>query len=269
MQLASQTVFTLFGFPVTNTIITTMAVNAVIIAVVFIVTRGISLVPGKTQNAVEMCIEYFYNATEEIAGKRAEFIFPWVITIFVFIALSNLMGLLPGIDTIRVHTATSGEGGIALFRGAMSDLNTTLALAVVSLAATHIYSVKYTGVGTYVNRFVPYKSIRYTLSAILMFFVFLFVGMIEVVSEFVKIISLSFRLFGNIFAGETVLSVVISTFINFEPIKVLGISVSLKPLAYFVPSAIMMLEFLVAIIQALVFAMLTMSFMATFTSTER
>jgi F-type H+-transporting ATPase subunit a len=268
MNLASETVFTIMGFPITNTVFTTIIADIVIIALVFITTRYIALVPGKVQNAVEMCIEYFYNATEEIAGKRAEIIYPWVITIFVFIALSNLMGLIPGFETIRVHTASSGAEGVPLFRGAMSDLNTTLALAVVSLAATHFYAVKYTGLGTYVNRFVPYKSLSLSLTAIMMFFIFLFVGMIEVVSELIKIVSLSFRLFGNIFSGETVIATITSTFMNFAPIQIGSFSLSLKPLAYFAPFAIMMLECLVGIIQALVFAMLTMSFMATFTSDE-
>ncbi|MCL2388865.1 MAG: F0F1 ATP synthase subunit A [Elusimicrobia bacterium] len=265
MQLAPQTVFTLFGFPITNTVITTLIVNIVIVTIIFIVTRFGGLVPGKVQNAVEMAVEYFYSATESIAGKRAEFIYPWVATIFIFIVLSNIMGLLPGFESIYI---ISGGEHIPLLRSATSDLNTTLALAAVSLAAVHFYAIKYTGAGYYVNRFVPYKSLKFTLSAVLMFFVFLFVGAIEAVSELVKVVSLSFRLFGNVYSGELVINTIATTFLNIAPINALGISISLRPLAYFAPFFMMLLEFFIAIIQALVFAMLTMSFMATLTSRE-
>jgi len=233
MQIGADVLFTIAGFPVTNTVLTTLITDAIIIAVVIAVGKTLSLKPGKFQNAIEAIIDYFRSTTEEIAGSNVSFIYPWVVTFFLFIVISNLLAQFPGFGTIRFITASSGKEGVPLLRAATSDLNLTLALAVVSVVTTQYLGIKHTGFKAYITRFISFK----------MFPVFLFVGILEFVNEITKLISFSFRLFGNIFAGERVLG------------TMYGIFPAILPLPF------MTLELMVAVIQAIVFAMLTMSFM--------
>jgi F-type H+-transporting ATPase subunit a len=128
---------------------------------------------------------------------------------------------------------SSGEYGVPLLRAATSDLNLTLALAVTSVVTTHLLSIKHTGVKGYLTRFFSFK----------MFPIFLFVGILEFVNELAKFISFSFRLFGNIFAGEKVMATMY------------------RMCSFGLPLPFIVLELMVAFIQAIVFAMLTMAFM--------
>lgn len=244
IPLESEFIFSLFGFPVTNTIIATVVTDIVLLFLVYFIHKNLSFVPGKIQNITESIVEYFYSLTEQIAGKRAVSIFPWFITFFIFILASNVLGLLPGFGTIGFWHKTIHEGKIGIelipiFRAATSDFNTTFALAVISLIATHSLAIKYTGIKDYLSRFFSLNPI------------FLFVGLLELVSEITKLFSLSFRLFGNIFAGEVVLATISSLF------------------AYVAPIPFLMLESIVALVQALVFSMLTMVFMSILTTPHR
>ena len=240
MTLAPSILFHIGSFPVTNTLATTVVVDIIIIALVIVFNRCLTSYPKGIQNFLEMVYEYFYSATKEVSSK-VEVIYPWVITFFLFIVISNILGQFPGFETIRFHAAGAGEEGVPLFRTATSDLNVTLAFATISIIMCHFYSVKYTGVKGYISRFVTFK----------MFPIFLFVGILEFIGEFTKVISLSCRLFGNLFAGESVMGTISS-------MSVFGI-----PLPFFcVPIPFMMLELMVAVIQAIVFAMLTMTFMS-------
>ncbi|MDR3113269.1 MAG: F0F1 ATP synthase subunit A [Endomicrobium sp.] len=230
MNIAPSAIFTIAGFPVTNTVITTLIADAVIISLAVALSRSVSLRPGKLQNAAEAVVDYFYGTIEDIAKERVSFIYPWVISFFIFIAVSNFIALFPGFGSIVLHSQEARHGH-ALFRAATSDLNLTLALAVISVIVSHYYSIKHTGIKSYLARFISLK----------MFPIMLFVGGLEFISELVKFISFSFRLFGNIFAGDIVL----------------------EKMYYLFP--FLALETLVALIQALVFAMLTMAFMSILT----
>ncbi|MCL2144370.1 MAG: F0F1 ATP synthase subunit A [Endomicrobia bacterium] len=229
MNISPDILFTAAGFPVTNTVLVTLIVDIIIISVILAVNRLMSVSPGKLQNALELVIDYFYSAAKDIAGNRASFIYPWVVSFFIFILIANLIEFIPGFESIRFfsHYASGhSEHGVSLFRAPTSDLNLTLALAVVSVIMSHYYSIKYTGIKSYLGRFFSFR----------MFGIFFLVGMIELMSEFVKFVSFSFRLFGNIFAGDIALSVT---------------------KYFFVMSAF---EMFVGVVQALVFAMLTMAF---------
>ena len=230
-------IFTFFGLKVSNTILATVLVDFLLISIVFSVHKKLSIYPKGLQNLFEYMIEYFYTLTEQIAGKRASAIFPWFASFFIFILFANILGLFPGFGTIGIFE--SGEGikkFIPILRSATSDFNTTFALASISLIATHALSIKYVGIKDYLKRFFSFNP------------VFLFVGILELVGEFTKLFSLSFRLFGNIFAGEVVLSTISSLF------------------AFIVPIPFLLLETIVALVQALVFAMLTMAFMSILTT---
>ncbi len=235
IPLGSEKLFSLFGFRITDTVTGTLLTDAVILALVFLVYKSISLIPGKLQSTFEMLIEYFFSTTKDIAGSRAPSIFPWFMSFFLFIFTANILGLLPGYGLLSFR---EGAEMIPFFRIPSSDLNTTLALAVISVVATHALSIKFTGVKGYLKRF-------FSLSPIL-----LFVGLLELVAEVTKLISFSFRLFGNIFAGEMVLGKVSSI------------------MSYVVPLPFLVLEIIVASVQALIFAALTMAFMSIFTETH-
>lgn len=237
IPLESETIFFFFGFNVTNTILATIIVDLFLGLIVFSIYKNIAQVPGKIQGIFEIVIEYFYTLTEQIAGNRVTSIFPWFATFFIFILFANILGLFPGVGTIGIFHEVHGEKElIPLLRAATSDFNTTLALASISVIATHILSIKYTGIKGYLGRFFSINPI------------FLFVGLLELISEFTKLFSLSFRLFGNIFAGEVVLTTISKLF------------------AFIAPIPFLLLESIVALVQALVFSMLTMVFMSILTT---
>lgn len=232
VSLAPEVIFHIEGIRITNTILTTFLVDIILIAFVFFSTRNLKPVPGFLQSVAESAVDYFYTATQQIAGKFTDPIYPWFGSFFLFIFTLNIVGLLPGVGSIGFFEVEHGENVfVPLFRAATSDFNTTLALAVVSLCATHYLAIKYNGIKGYLGKF-------FSLNPIL-----LFVGLLELVSEGTKVISLSFRLFGNIYAGEVVLSTISSLF------------------AFVAPIPFLLLETIVALVQALVFAMLTMVFM--------
>jgi F-type H+-transporting ATPase subunit a len=235
MQISPDILFSVAGFHITNTVVATIINDIVIISLVFIVNRRLASLPGIIQNTAEVIFDYFRKTAEEIAGERALFIYPWALSFFLFILISNLLAQFPGFESIRFYKLSSSlnNRGVAFLRAATSDLNFTLSLAVVSVFATHWLSVKHVGIKAYFTRFITFK----------MFPIFLFVGILEFVNELAKFVSFSFRLFGNIFAGEKVMT----TMYNLCP--------------FGLPIPFMVLELMVAFIQAIVFTMLTMAFM--------
>lgn len=220
--------------PITNTFVTTWLVTAILIIFAYFATRKISPVPGTLQNFAEMVIEFLKDMVEPVAGEKTKVFFPIIASFFFFIIVGNYVGLLPGVGTIGFHG--QHHEFIPLFRSINSDINTTLALALVSVLATHYFAIKYLGFGSYIQKWISLNPIM------------LFVGLIELAGEFTKIISLSFRLFGNIYAGESVLH-----------------TASHKLSAFIVPIPFLSLELIVGFVQALVFAMLTLVFMSLLT----
>lgn len=231
------------GMPITNTLITSVIVTLVLVVIFFIATRNIKDVPKGLQNLIEFVIESLFNMIDGVTGNRKQTyqFFPLVTTIFIFVIASNWLGLVPGFGSLGFYeTANEGafEEGRAVFvpllRSANSDLNTTLAIAIISVIAVQIAGIFALGFFKYGKKFI-------NLSSPINFFV----GILELISEISKMISFSFRLFGNVFAGE-VLLVVIMTLVPF-----------IAPIPFFA------LELFVGFIQALVFSMLTLVFLKT------
>jgi F-type H+-transporting ATPase subunit a len=222
------------SFPFTNTFLNTLIIDGVIIGSAVYLKNNITKIPRTFQNIVEFVIETYYNFTEQIAGKNVVQIFPWVMTFFLIILITNWSGLLPGNGSIGYLENDHGDLHVAVpfFRNATSDANMTFALAFISLIVTHTLAIRTTGIKDYFTRF-------FSLNPIL-----LFVGVLEIVSEITKLVSLSFRLFGNIFAGEVVLHTVSDIF------------------AFVFPVPFMLLEVIVGLVQALVFSILTLVFMS-------
>ncbi len=235
--LAAETVGSLWGFEFTNTILVTWVVMAFLIILSLATTRKVALVPSGLQNFMEMIIETGYDTVESLAHSKARTIFPIVMTFFLLIITANWFGLFPGVGTVGFNEK-HGDGYVfvPLLRSINSDLNTTLALALLSAFITHFLAIRYLGIVGYLKRWF---SLQY-------FPIYLFVGFLEIISEFTKVVSLSFRLFGNIFAGEVVLTTV---------------STLSKWTTVFVPLPFYFLEIIVGFVQAAVFMMLTLVFM--------
>ena len=218
-------------FPITNTLIVSWLVSAVIILAALAIRFNLKKLPvSKLQNGAEALIEAVYNMVSDLAHSKAKTFFPWLMTFFLVILTSNLIGLFPGFMTITYNH-------LPLLRSVNSDLNMTLALGLTSVVVTHFYAIKMLGLGSYLKKWFSLE----------MFGIFLFIGLLELVGEFTKIVSLSLRLFGNIFAGEVVLGTVSGIF------------------AFFVPLPFYFLEVIVAVVQAAVFMMLTLAFMVLLT----
>ena len=240
ITLAAEKLFSIGPIPVTNSILTTWIVTMLLIAFAYFATRKISPVPNFLQNIAESMVEALADLVASVAGDKTKVFLPIVASFFFFILLGNYLGLLPGVGTIGFHEIVNGkEVFIPFFRSINSDLNTTVALALVSVIATHYLAIKYLGLGGYIGKFLSLNPI------------FLFVGILEIIGEATKILSLSFRLFGNIFAGE----VLLTTAAN-------------KLFAFIVPVPFYMLELLVGFVQALIFAMLTLVFMVILTQKQ-
>src|SRR3990167_543280 len=138
----SEAIFYLGDFRITNTIIDTLLVDAIIIIASFMLVKSIRIIPGLYQNTVEMVIQTFYEMTESVAQEKAAKIFPYFMSFFIFILLANWSGLLPGVNSIGFF-----EKGklVPILRCSTSDLNTTLGLALISALATHILSIRKIG----------------------------------------------------------------------------------------------------------------------------
>lgn len=254
----------------TNSLVTTVIVDVVILIMALAAVVGMKEIPRGWQNIMEMVVEGMYNLTESVSGHGTVWtkkFFPWVMTIFIYVLVSNYIGLIPGVGSIGFYHPAEAEGGhavvetaahiseategvlaasvpveaqaeegkevfVPLFRAPSADLNMTLALALISVFMTQVYGVQALGL-RYFNKFFvnPAKD-----------FMGFVVGFFELISEISKIISFSFRLFGNIFAGEVVLMVMAFLVTFLLPVVFYG------------------LELFVGFIQALVFMLLTLAF---------
>ena len=245
----------LLGHSIPNTLPATWLSMLVLILVAYFGTRKMELVPSGFQNAVEAIVEMFYNFVEGVAGEKARTFFPLVATFFFFILISNWMGILPGFGSIGVWVEHDHHVVLVPFlRSANAHLSTTIALAIVSVGATQYFGFKMLG-RSFLSRYFTFKSSPREDSEAGGFAALIgklggfmerignaFAGLLELVSEFIKILSFSFRLFGNIFAGEVLLIVV-------------------AYLAAFLASLPFMgLEIFVGFVQALIFSMLSLVF---------
>lgn len=230
ISLAPERLFELWGIPITNTLISAWVVIAFLLILGFVAGRKPNLIPGPVQNFFEAIFEFVLNFMEQTLGSRALAIkyFPLITTIFLFISTANLFDFLPIFGSIGFHHE---HEFIPLLHAVNTDLNVTLALAVISVLSIEAAGMVALGFWRYSSKFFNFSSpLGFT------------VGLIEFVSEMSRFISFSFRLFGNIFAGQVLLGVV-------------GLFVP-----YIVPAPLMAFELFVGVVQAAVFSMLTLFF---------
>ncbi len=221
ISMGAEKLFHLGPIPITNTILTTWVVMVLLVTLAFVVRRRISLIPGALQSIVEIIIETVYNLVKNIAGEKVGgVIFPLIMTLFLFILTANWLGLLPGFGTITYHH-------VPIFRPPNSDLNTTLAMALITVFLVQVAGIAYKGLKGYLKEFVTPPILAPLMAPI------------HFVSELSHILSLSARLFGNIFGGDVVLTVIF---------------VMLPPL---IPAVFLLLESLFGLIQAIIFSVLS------------
>jgi F-type H+-transporting ATPase subunit a len=197
-----------FGFPITNSMVVSWIVAVGLILFARLATRDMKHVPGGAQNLLEWLVGGLYGFLEGIIGPRLVKRTFWFFgTIFIFILATNWVGLIPGVGTIGWGHQTAHGFVIdqPLFRGANADLNLTLAMALVFFACWIFWALKEVGpLGMLKELFAP-KGESAGVLKVLMIIVFFAAGFIEIVSILFRPISLSFRLYGNVFAGENML----------------------------------------------------------------
>ena len=250
-ELPAAEVFRLFGQPITNSIIATWLTIVVVVGFSFTVTRRMKIVPGRAQAAFEFLLGWVFDLCKSIAGEEnGRRFFPIIATIFLFVAFNAWLSLLPGFGSIEVQV--HGHE-VELLRGANTDVNTPLAIALVSFIFVEFLGLKVLGIG-YLRKFINvgpfFRSVgqifrgrpREGLSGLFSGFIDIFVGGLEALSEVIRIVSFTFRLFGNMTAGEILL--LIAAFII--------------PWIFAIP--FYGLEILVGFVQALIFSGLTLVF---------
>ncbi|MGZ9222559.1 MAG: F0F1 ATP synthase subunit A [Anaerolineales bacterium] len=257
-------------FPFVNTLPTLIVTILLLVVIAFFANRSLQqsaqtdLVPRGIGNVVESILEILYNLTEGSAGaKWAKAIFPWFATILIYVLFANLLKLIPGFESIGVLHHATGEGHAReliagnwylltpeegeyiltpFFRGISVDLNFTVALALIAVVAIQYIGFRAQGAGYLSKFFNTRRMFKVPFFGAMDFLV----GLLELISELSKILSFAFRLFGNMFAGIVLVAIVAGLLGRFS----------------ILPAMIMMFELFVGVIQAFVFGMLTMVFMA-------
>ena len=232
ISLKAEQIFHLGGFPVTNTLLLGVLVAATLIIGAILLKRRLALVPRGAQNVFEFLIEGVLGLMDAALGDRrkSEKYLPLVGTIFLFVLCSNWFGLIPGVGSFIVK---EGAEHVPLLRSPGSDLNFTLALAIIAVVAINLFGIIAIGFAAHAKKFFNFSGpIEF------------FIGILEFISEIARMVSFSFRLFGNVLAGEVLLTII----------------AFLVP--YVAPVPFLMLELFVGFIQALIFGMLALVFVA-------
>lgn len=245
------------SFPITNSLLTSWIAVLLIVIISLGIRFSIQKVPGKLQSLFEMILDAAYDLCDQVTGSRkiTERVFPLAIAIFFFVLFNNWLGILPlgGFGLVELQYSGAGEAVqshatfLPFIRSGTADINTTIALAVVAVIGSNIFGVLTIGAWKTFNKYVNLKAlggiaknVRKDPMVLLTAPITFFVGVLELVGEAAKVASLSFRLFGNVFAGEVLLGAMTAI------------------LAYVLPVPFMFLEIFVGLIQALIFAMLTL-----------
>lgn len=239
--ISSEAVFSIYGYPITNTTLMLVLIVGLVIVAAFVLNRNLRQIPGKFQNVIEFFYEGILKLVTQITGnrERSEKVFPLIGTLFVFIFVSNFIGLIPGLGSLSYD-------GVGMFRTPTSDFNTTFSIALAMVLLLQVISIKEWGIFAYLGKFFQFhlvirgfrKSFGEGFNAIVNFFI----GLLDIVGEVAKVVSLSLRLFGNMYAGDVLATIIIG-----------GI-------AYGIPALWMSMNMLAAVVQTLVFSFLVTAY---------
>jgi F-type H+-transporting ATPase subunit a len=233
ISLKAETLGVLWGVPITNTTVMSVIATLLLVFLGWRFGKDLRKIPSRTQAFFELLFDTLVDYFESVLGSRAHALrfFPLLATLFLFILMGNWLGLIPGIGSLTMHSAHEGGAMVSLLHPISVDMNVTLALAIIAFLVIEVSGIAFLGIRKHLGKFF---SLRSPLA--------FFVGLIEFVSEWVRIISFSFRLFGNMFAGKTL--ILVATF--FVP--------------FLLPVPLMLYETLVGFIQAALFTLLTLFF---------
>lgn len=239
ISVAPEPIFFIGNLGITNTTIISVLISIGLISVFMFLRTRLKMVPNGIQNLLEFTLESLLELTDSITQNRelSQKFFPLAATIFLFVILSNWVELIPGLGTVGLIGVHNGEETIIPFlRSGSADLNMTIALSIITVFFVQFVGLSALGLRGYTGKFFisPFRR-PYIIGT--------FTGLLELVSEISRLVSFSFRLFGNIFAGEVLLLVML----NLVP--------------YFIPLPFLILELFVGFIQAFVFSMLALVFM--------
>ena len=229
-SIGPETVFHIGSFPVANSTLMLVLSSAIVILTVIILNKKLKEIPSIFQNISEMMYESIEGLFVQLTGstKHADKVLPTIGSVLIFIGLSNFIGHIPLLTSITYE-------GEPVFRSATADFNTTFALALGSVLMIQFIGFKENGFG-YLGHFFKFKGVyngfKKGIGEGMIAIIEFFVGLLELISEFIRIISLSLRLFGNMFAGKVVMAIAIGSF------------------AYVLPAVWLGMEFLVAFVQA-------------------
>ncbi len=239
-----------FGsFTVTNSLFTSWVVVFILIVISIVVRTRIKKIPKGIQNLFEILIEEAHSLCDQVTSSRiiTNKAFPIVFAIFMFVLLNNWVGILPLGGFGLIEIGEHGKTFIPLFRSGTADINGTLPLAIMSVIGANIFGIISIGLWKTINKYVNltalggiFTKVKKDPSILMTAPIVFAVGLLELVGEFAKVASLSFRLFGNVFAGEVLLASMGAI------------------IAYVLPTPFLLLEVLVGVIQAFIFAILTL-----------
>ncbi len=237
------------NFQITNALITSWVTVIIIILFVAILKSKLRKVPGKLQNAFEIILDGAYSLADQVTGSRdiTKRVFPLAFSIFVFVLINNWLGILPLGSFGLLEKGAEGTSFVPFLRSGTADVNTTIALALCAVIGSNLFGIVSIGAWKMLNKYVNlkalgeiFKKVRKEPMILLTAPIMFFVGILELIGEFAKVASLSFRLFGNVFAGEVLLGAMAAI------------------LAYALPVPFLFLEVFVGLIQALIFSILTL-----------
>lgn len=237
ISIAAEEMFRLGNFPMTNTFVLTLIVSVGLVLFSALFFKKLSAVPGRVQSAVEAIFEALWKLVVDVAGNEslARKFFPFIATIFFFVLFSNWSGLVPGFGTVGL-SGHDGHSIIPFIRSPSADLNMTIAISLLAVFMVQFMGIATIGAVKYAKKFFVSPLVKpYGVGT--------FMGVLELMGEVTRVVSFSFRLFGNIFAGEVLLIVIL----NLVP--------------YVVPLPFLFLEVFVGVVQAAVFSILTLVFL--------
>ncbi|MEI6580580.1 MAG: F0F1 ATP synthase subunit A [bacterium] len=248
VTIYAEPIFHIGNFQITNSLLTSWLAVLVVLALALAIRLKLKKIPGKLQNMFEVVLEGALSLCDQVTNDRklSLKIFPFIFSIFLFILINNWLGLLPVLGSIGL-VATEGAHSffVPFLRSGTADINTTLALSIMVVIGSNLFGIIVVGLWKSFNKYVNLKAlaeipfkIRKDPSVLIVAPITFFVGLLELLGELAKIASLSFRLFGNVFAGEVLLVSMGAIF------------------AYVVPGPFLFLEIFVGLIQALIFSLL-------------
>ncbi len=248
VTIFAEPVFHIGSFQITNSLLTSSLAVLVIVVFCFVLKFKIKKIPGKIQHIFEILLNGALDLCDQVTNDRkiSLKILPLVLSLFIFILVNNWLGLLPFVGSIGfIQNGGGSSAFIPLFRSGTADINTTLALSIMIVIGSNIFGIFAIGLWKIFNKYVNIqalvsipKKIRKDPSVLIVAPINVFVGLLELIGEMAKIASLSFRLFGNVFAGEVLLASMSAIFL------------------YILPGPFLFLEVFIGLIQALIFSLL-------------